>query len=314
MRRTLALGATFAAILSTLWAAAPARATYPGTNGRLAYVTERHHVWQVYTMDPDGTHITQVTHFTKRSRGVADVDWSPDGTKLAFTSNQTGDNDVWTINADGTHLTNVTHSPGINDGGAHWSPDGTKLLYIRAPRDEDSAAIFEIDTDGTNRVRLSGARFFHENPLLVPDGSRILFMGFGGRGGICEIWTMGPAGEDKALLFDPAARLYLWDFSPDGMSLLVGDNCAGPLPQSIFSMNADGTGLTQLTDAGCCSQDVAATYSPDGKHIVFMSNRLQPGFGDGLPREIYEIDADGSNLVQISSSGQFSGIDWGPAS
>lgn len=314
MRRALALGATLAAVISTLWAVIPAYATHPSTNGRLAFVTERHHIWQVFTMDPDGTHITQVTHFSKRSSVVADVDWSPDGARLAFTIYHSGDTDVWTIHTDGSGLTNVTNDPKAGDDGAHWSTNGSQLYFSRSSSRTGTKSVYRIDADGTNMVRLSGSNFRDtESPRPSFDGSKVVFEAFGAAGGICEIWAMDPDGSDKSLLVDPAARLYLWDFTADGTSLLVGDNCAGPLPQSIDRMNADGTGFTRLTDPGCCSQDVAATYSPDDKHIVFMSNRLQPGFGDGLPREIYEIDADGSNLVQITSSGLFSGVDWGPA-
>jgi Tol biopolymer transport system component len=314
MRRVLALGATLAAVISTLWAVTPAYATQPSTNGRLAFVAERHHIWQVFTMDPDGTHIVQVTYFTKPSHLVADVDWSPDGAKLAFTIYQSGDSDVWTISADGSDLTNVTNEPKAGDDGAHWSPDGTQLFFSRSSPRTGTKAVYRINADGTNMVRLSGSNFRDtEGPRLTPDASKVAFVAFGAAGGICEIWTMDPDGSDKTPLVDTSERLYLWDFTPDGTGLLVGDNCAGPMPQAIDSMNVDGTGLTRLTDPGCCSQDLAAAYSPDGKHIVFMSNRLHPGFSDGLPREIYEIDADGSNLVQITSSGLFSGLDWGPA-
>src|SRR5437899_3173887 len=143
MRRILALGATLAAVLSTLWAVTPAHATYPGTNGRLAYITQRQHIWQVFTMDPDGTHVSQVTHFAQRAASMADIDWSPDGTKLTFTREQSGDFDVWTVNADGSGLTNVTHDPKADEGGAHWSPDGTKLVLILARRVTNITAVYE---------------------------------------------------------------------------------------------------------------------------------------------------------------------------
>lgn len=314
MRRALALGATLAAVLSALWGVMPAEAAHHATNGRIAYVTQRHHIWQVFTMDPDGTRITQVTSFTKPSSFVGDVDWSPDGTRLAFTRVLHGDSDVWTVDADGSDLFNVTNDPKAGEDGPHWSPDGMQLFFSHSSSRTGTKSVSRIDADGTNMVRLTGGSFRDtENPRLTPDSSKVVFVAFGARGGICEIWSMDPDGSDKTPLVDPAARLYLWDFTPDGMGLLVGDNCAGPMPQSIDTMDAGGT-FTRLTDPGCCSQDVAATYSPDGKHIVFMSNRLHPGFSDGLPREIYEIDADGSNLVQISSSRLFSGLDWGPAS
>jgi Tol biopolymer transport system component len=313
VRRTFALGATLAVVLSLSWGVVPSHATYPGENGRLAFVMERHHVWQVFTMDPDGTHISQVTRFTNRADGVGDIDWSPDGTKLAFSRDRSGDSEIWIVNADGTGLTRVTNDPQLSDGEAKWSPDGTQFVFTRESRRTGNGVIYTMNVDGTNMTKLSDSTEYHEGGRFTPDGSQIIFQAFGEAGGICEIYTMDPDGSNKTLLAAPEARLGLGDISPDGSHLLVFDNCAGPLPQSIYLMKIGGTHLRQLTDAGCCYQDLPAAWSPDGTRIVFTSNRVEPGFLDGTPREVYVMDADGSNVMQITTSEQFSGLDWGPA-
>ena len=62
----------------------------------------------------------------------------------------------------------------------------------------------------------------------------------------------------------------------------------------IFVMNADGTGVTQLTDND--DYDGFPVWSPNGKQIAFMGNR------DG-DREIFVMNADGSNVVSLGQQG-----------
>ncbi len=62
----------------------------------------------------------------------------------------------------------------------------------------------------------------------------------------------------------------------------------------IFVMNADGTGVTQLTDND--DWDGVPVWSPNGKQIAFASDR----YGD---REIFVMNADGSNVVSLGQQG-----------
>ena len=68
----------------------------------------------------------------------------------------------------------------------------------------------------------------------------------------------------------------------------------------IFVMNADGTGVTQLTDND--DYDGSPAWSPNGKQIAFGSDR----YGD---REIFVMNADGSNVVSLGQQGY--ATSWG---
>lgn len=69
-------------------------------------------------------------------------------------------------------------------------------------------------------------------------------------------------------------------------------------------MNADGSGITQLTNAP--AEDYSTSWSADGARIAFVSDR------DGN-LEIYTMNADGSNQVNISNNpGADVEPSWGP--
>jgi Tol biopolymer transport system component len=74
----------------------------------------------VFSVRTDGSGLVQLT----RSHGWVDnrdASWSPDGTKIAFTSNRHGSSQLYVMNADGAAVTQVTHGP----EGASWAAWGS---------------------------------------------------------------------------------------------------------------------------------------------------------------------------------------------
>jgi Tol biopolymer transport system component len=128
-----------------------------------------------------------------------DADWSPDGSKIIFTSHGVNpvcvspgvciypDTQIYTINADGTGLTQLTH-PDPNLGlyekrAAAWSADGSHIAYMCAigPLTAQGIASFEIcvipvsgDGDGTQYTRLTWNSVLDASPSWSPDGSQIV--------------------------------------------------------------------------------------------------------------------------------------------
>ncbi len=91
-------------------------------------------------------------------------EWSPDGSRIAYDSNRTGNMDVFTMAAaDGSGRVQVTSDPN-GEGGASWSPDGTQLAFYNSVILEDNVPeppvendIYRVNVDGTQRVRVTTA-------------------------------------------------------------------------------------------------------------------------------------------------------------
>src|SRR4051812_24058244 len=87
------LVAALAACAALLGSASPARATFPGANGKIAFSTDQSADPQVFTVNPDGSGETQLT-FSASGHAVG-PDWSPNGTKIIFQGDQTGNQQIY---------------------------------------------------------------------------------------------------------------------------------------------------------------------------------------------------------------------------
>ena len=209
--------------------------------------------------------------------------WSPDGDRIAFTSERDGNLEIYAMNADGSGQTNLTNNP-AGDFGPAWS-SGDRIAFT-SDRD-GNGEIYVMNADGSGLTRLTDNPADDFLPAWSPDGSRIAFVS--DRFGNPQIHVMNADGSRSIRLTDDLAA----DFDPPWSSgdriVFTSDRDGNP---EIYAMNADGSNLTRLTDHPDADLDPA--WSPDGSRITFVSER------DGNP-EIYIMNADGSDLTRLTS-------------
>lgn len=110
----------------------------------------------IFTMNADGTDLQKITS-TNNDDNISNhaPSWSPDGSKLAFQSDQDGDNEIYTMNPDGSGIRKLTDNSEY-DSSPVWSPDGKELLFD-SERDGDTE-IYKINADGSGKaVNLTNA-------------------------------------------------------------------------------------------------------------------------------------------------------------
>jgi dipeptidyl aminopeptidase/acylaminoacyl peptidase len=275
--------------LLALVLAGAAGGSFAGSNGTLAYF------WagQVWVMRSDGSGARPL------GPGLSPA-WSPNGRRLAFDANTSGNYDVWTARADGRDRRRVTQNAAL-DYSAAWSPDGTSIAFTSdRTRNED---LFVIGADGSGERALTTDPGSDSAAAWSPDGTRIAFAGTA-RGNL-EVEVVNADGMGRAALTDDPARDYDPAWSPDGARIAFTSERDGD--PNVYVMNADGTGVTRLTDDP--ARDSRPAWSPDGKLIAFESSR-DPVLFD---RDVYVMNADGSNQHRLRSGDvNARDLDWQP--
>jgi Tol biopolymer transport system component len=242
---------------------------------------------------------------------------SADGGKLACTcSPGFGTADIYSVNADGTGLTALT-ADGKGNNAPAWSPDGSQLVYVSTIYGNNSNLV-RVAADGTHPALLTDtdSPLGNFTPNWSPDGTKIVFSSARG-GSATEIWVMNADATNLTRLttgvrLDDGTSItpvFSSDsrprWSPDGKKILFYSNREGLTFTHLYVMNADGAGLTRLTNH--LANDTDPAWSPDGKKIAYVSGKQAVGDHNG----VYVMDAVGSSEVRISDV-VFGGLAWSP--
>lgn len=224
--------------------------------------------------------------------------------KIAFTYGATS-SVIAIINEDGSSQTKLT-SEGFNDRNPSWSPDGREIVF-QSNRYGGRDNIFRMNIDGSGLVLLTDFTlpFASSDPSWSPDGTKIAFVSDRGGARRSEIWVMNADGTNLVRLTtniqfgsDLNGPFYSLDlepsWSPDGSRIVFRSNREGASNPEIYSMNANGSNLSRLTNNA--ADDSGPAWSPDGQHIAFSSR-------GGGRAGIYVIDASGADDHPITPSG-----------
>ncbi|NOS84620.1 MAG: hypothetical protein HOP31_05720 [Ignavibacteria bacterium] len=212
---------------------------------------------------------------------------------------------------------------------AYFSFDGSKIIF-QSTGEYECDQIFIMNTDGSGKHLVSTGKGRTTCSYFYPDGKSILYASTHLGGDMCpqkpdhskgyvwalysdyDIFKSNVDGTNPVKLTDVKGYDAEATISPKGDKIIFTSTRNGDI--DLYSMNLDGSDVKQLTNIA--GYDGGAYYSYDGTMIVFRASRFddpaklkeyQDLLAQGLIRpgmlEIYVMNADGSNIRQVTSNG-----------
>jgi len=284
--------------------------------GRIVFSGEADDGAQLFTVWPNGTHLTQITHV---DGAAVQPDWSPDGRTIVFEWDLPDDAGAVTalVDADGGNLRTLSPTICI-DAQPSFSPDGARIVYESYDCDVDDA-LYSRAVDGSDVQRITpvGPNGYTD-PNVSADGTRLAYVEFENGVEFRQALVVSDVDGSNVHRLTP----YSFDvgikvaWSPDGRQLAFTKDAnpidGGPLEANVAVINADGTGLDVLTDYhGGRFSAFLGSYSPDGRWILY---RLQDNENEHY--ELWRMWPDGTHRQRIVDLGGLLGraSDWGAPS
>lgn len=250
---------------------------------RIIFSSTRHSMNpNVYVKATDGVAVTQLT-----SDPAADVHavFSPDGSRVAFSSDRSGNWDIWVMPVTGGRPIQVTDGPS-DEVHPSWSPDGSRLVYCSLPSGGRQWELWLADSRTASTKKFIGYGLF---PEWSPVEDVILYQRARQRGSRWfSVWTTtledGEPRYPTEIASSSEHALILPSWSRDGRRITFtalspsapdpGDATNTKTVSDIWVMASDGRGRVRLTDGYTANYGPA--FAPDGR-IFFTSNRSGSG-------------------------------------
>jgi TolB protein len=266
--------------------------------GRIAFSAYRHHNWDIYTVNPDGSDLRRVTHDPAPDRSPV---WSPDGTKIAFASRRNHNWDIYVVDASGGEPRRLTTHPAY-DGAPSFSPDGGRIAFESYQGGD--LDIWIMDADGSYPQNLTSEVTEGDfGPTWSPDGRFITFTSW--RYGDKDVFLVEVGSGQVARLTDSPAieENPVWSSDNQKLAFVYQEDGA----RDIYVMDVAhppslGGRAKRLT---WFTRDESPAWSPDGQHLAFIAHRfdgevilsIEPDALGELPLALTGLETLAGNLA-----------------
>jgi TolB protein len=177
--------------------------------------------------------------------------------------------DIFVADGKGKIIKQLTNSPGY-DAEATISPKGDKIVFT-SDRSGD-LELWTMDIDGKNAKQITSGLGYDGGAFFSPDGKKLVFR------------ASRPTSDEEVKEYKE----------------LLSQGLVAPTSMELYTCNADGSDLKQVTKLG--KANWAPFYHPSGKKIVFSSNHHSK---KGYDFQLYMVNEDGSGLEQITNESIF---------
>jgi TolB protein len=260
---------------------------------RIAYVNRQTKSYSLIVADSDGYNEQVVL---RQKDPIMSPAWSPDGSRMAYVSFETGHAAVFVQSLLNNRRRAVADFPGSNSAPA-WSPDGKQLAIVMTH--DGSSQIYLLNPDGTGLRRISFSGAIDTEPNFSPDGQSILFTS--DQGGSPQIYQMpASGGAPQRVTFDNG-NCFSPRYSPDGKSFVFAHLTGGQF--YIAVQDLQNGQMQTLTTGGW---ERKPSFAPNGKIILFASEAR----GRGI---LATVSSDGRvQQHMFTQSGDAREPVWGP--
>ena len=286
MRRALGIA------LLALIAVVPAGASTP--SARILFDEQHTSSFDVVALDADATSYANLTPGDQTFyTGDNEGSWSPDGSRIAFTSHRDSNvsTEIYAMDADGSNQRRLTHDgpDGVQNTGGEvfdyapaWSPAGDAIAYLKSVR--GAVDVWTMRPDGSQQTRLTFDGGTKSQLGWSPDGTRVTYE-LGG-----SALAVSASGGRPARL---AAGVGL-AWAPGGTRI------AYVTGEGLWVAGPDGVNPTLVTRMPAATP----SWSPDGSRIAFVGTRIYPElaskFGAPAREDVYTVRPDGTDLGRLT--------------
>jgi serine/threonine protein kinase len=248
---------------------------------------QEYDIWSL-TLDENGRAVGNAVKAFNSTRTEMNPHFSPDGSKVAFASNRSGNDEIWVCLSDGSNCSQLTNYGGPQVGTPRWSPDGNWIAFDLY---ESGSSIQIISSGGGKPRRLTNGL----SPRWSNDGKWIY--------GWClpDVGTCrtpsGGGKTEKAIAVTATVET-----SPDGTSLYYAPG--GTLSPPLRRMPVSGGDSIEVLPALVAGQKFAVTTSG----VYYMT----PNNAEGTTIQFYDFASKSTRIVYRPSRPAYSGFALSP--
>jgi TolB protein len=228
---------------------------------------------------------------------------TPDGNAVLFASNRSGRYQIYEYDLITNEVTQLTFLDRFSAKAPTASPDGKFIVFYAEADGQSSPGGFNIwvmARDGSNPGQITQRSGGGWDPVWSPDGARIQFASQ--VGGSVQLFSINPDGTDARQVTNITGIRGRNDWSHDGVTLAT--YAGSTWNWDIYTFDLNGENVKKLTNGG---DNLAPSFSPDGRWIAFTSYRDDPHADLGC--EIYIMRVDGSDPTRLTDNDI---CDWQP--
>ena len=288
----------------------------------------------VLAQSPEGEHLKNIRQLTAGGSN-AEAYWSPDGKRLVFQSTRPPYecDQIFVMDVDNPEPKLVSTGQGRTTC-AYFLKDNKHIVYASTheadskcppPADRSKGYVWAVyasydiylaTDEGKIEKKLTTTPGYDAEATVNWKNNKIVYTSKAS--GDLELWEMKPDGSGKkqithrvgydgGAVFSRDGKRLVWRATDPGnpkamarYAELLKEDLTEPMKMEIFTAEANGKHVQQLTHFGCAS--FAPTFTPDGKQILFASNKHNC---DGRKFELFLMNIDGSDLRQVTNFGGF---------